>query len=183
MTIRSSIVAALILLTACNPPAACPDCDGEDDPADQAEASPPDLPCGDVNLWTDDMNCGACGNECTIMWPGTQYEAGHCVEGECGPIWSDLFHLYPGDFNCGQYCYAFHNAECVPMGCSELTGLVCITGGGPKGDLCDLGNPHHYAHMDLTASCFERLPDPKVFDPNALGADVDLFARCCCERE
>lgn len=175
--------AALLLLFACNPDAAVESAD-QAAGATEDEEPPPDLPCGDVNLWTDDLNCGACGNECEIMWPGTHYEAGHCVEGECGPVWSELVkHSVNGpDFTCAQACSFQSNSTCVPLGCSGMTAFLCLEGSGEPGDVCDLSHPHNYAHMDLTMSCFETMPNPNTFDPNDIQPGVEMYVSCCCER-
>ena len=36
------------------------------------------------NTQTDDLNCGGCGNACSIV-----DNVGHCAAGKCGPVWSE----------------------------------------------------------------------------------------------
>jgi hypothetical protein len=62
---RSTTLTALLLflsIAGCRGPLPCTGCEeqGED------ESPPDDLPCGGADLMTDNLNCGACGNECAV---------------------------------------------------------------------------------------------------------------------
>ncbi len=178
MTVQTTFpTALLLLLAACNRDnVPCPTCDGEDQ-AEQEEGSLPDLPCGGADLLTDDLNCGTCGNECAVMWPDTDYAAGGCIAGECGPLWSGAFTLLPlpDMATCEQLC-GFGDVACVPKGCSGMTGFVCVIV-GDFGDQCDLGKPTNHATIELTGACDEVIPYPNGLEPS----DYPNFA-CCCER-
>lgn len=168
----------LLHLTACNRPPPCPGCVGEDLAVEnEEEGEPPDLPCGGADLLTDDLNCGACGKTCEVQRPGTQYAAGGCVEGECGPVWSSESSLSPppAEETCAQLC-SFGDVACVPGGCSGLTAYVCVSV-GDFGGPCDFAAPDNPAITQVIGGCDDPIPYPNGYDP---GVCVD-FA-CCCER-
>lgn len=182
MKIRHTLASAILLpllLASCNQREG-------DELADQGEA--PDQgealadqdtdanPCG-ADLQTDDLNCGACGNECEVMWAGTPYATGGCGEGECGPLWSSLFTALPppDELTCRQVC-GFSELECVTAGCSDKTAIMCLSV-GDFGDQCDLGDPANEAYMELTGSCDDPVPYPEGLEPG-----VYPQYRCCCER-
>jgi hypothetical protein len=92
--IFSATLAAIVLL-GCGPAKPC--ADGCDDDVG-SDLPSPDLPtkdlppCGDVDLQTDNQNCGSCGHECYIQ-DGAYFEpewngGGACMTGACGSIWS-----------------------------------------------------------------------------------------------
>src|SRR5690606_20805935 len=123
------LVCAVLALTACGSstptPDPCPDCEGADDmPAEPIT----DLPCGGADLQNDDLNCGACGNECPVEYADGPFEAGNCNGGKCGPRWFAAF-LGPDPGNdveapqmtCEEVCADFE-APCVERGCAGLTG-------------------------------------------------------------
>jgi hypothetical protein len=128
MKIRRLLLIPLALATlACRPPQPCGD--GCDDAADGSSGDtsedpdlppPTDLPCGGADLMTDDLNCGACGNECYVQDTDTAVEGewrggGHCMNGQCGSVWagcdSDQYPtcrtlLEPQGLECGTDCSA-----------------------------------------------------------------------------
>jgi hypothetical protein len=138
--------------------------------------APPDLPCADLDFMTDDLNCGSCGHECPILWPGTDYEAGHCLEGQCGPNWAGFYPMVPtpDPMTCDKMC-GFDGKACVPGGCSGKTGLVCINS-EQLGNHCDLGDPSEQALYDLMGECDEIPPQPGILEPGFYP-----YLNCCCE--
>ena len=86
----------------------------------------PDLPCGGADLMTDNDNCGACENECALAYEGTQWEAGTCQAGECGPQWAECRDSFANYSTCEEVCEAI-DRECVVAGCSGLTALLIDT--------------------------------------------------------
>jgi hypothetical protein len=102
------ILRPLILLSviaaACHDPQPCPDCDEQAE--GEAEEGPPplDLPCGGADFMTDNLNCGSCGNACTVWWEGTDWEAGSCAEGVCGPEWRTCLPVLGEGETCEQLC-------------------------------------------------------------------------------
>ncbi len=174
---RLSSYILTLQIVACNRPSADGESDSEGLTAEgQEEGTVTDLPCGGADLQTDDLNCGACGNECYSMWPETEYAAGECVNGSCSPRWTGWFgHLPPPDIRtCEQIC-AYGNIPCVPRGCSGMTALVCgeYTEWSNR---CDLGDPAHHAMIEFSGECDEPVPYPKDTDDYYL---ID-FA-CCCD--
>jgi hypothetical protein len=160
----------LLQLAGCNRP---PEPGGEDA---EEEGTLSDVPCGGVDLKSDDLNCGSCGNACYVDWPGTKYAAGGCVDGECGPNWTEVGPLAsPPDIQtCEAFC-ALGEFPCVPRGCSGMTAFVC----GKHGDFgneCDLGDPDNYPIVEFTGECDEPIPYPK---------DDELYSfinfACCCD--
>jgi hypothetical protein len=162
----------LLQLVGCNQP--CRDCE---DVAEGEEESVPDLPCAGADLKTDDLNCGACGTSCNVMWPHTKYTAGGCVDGECGRTWTPVGPLPPPPAvqTCEEFC-SLGDIPCVPRGCSGMTAFVCETV-GDFGDQCDLGNPLHEAIIEFSGECDEPIPYPDWFEPE--GFSFINFA-CCC---
>jgi hypothetical protein len=158
------LLAALSLsAVACRDPIPCSDCD---DAAADMEGEPmPDLPCGGADLMTDPLNCGSCGNHCQ-WFPGTEWEAGGCTNGECvGPSWSDC---WPEGFGptCGAICMA-SGATCVATGCSGYTALLMQVGN--DFDPACL-TPEPYATMQ--GSCDDLIP----YESNGT-----TYVRCCCD--
>lgn len=180
MTARHPLAAALLLLAACHQDDSCPDCDGEEladggeDPDTLVDPS-----CPGVDLQTDDLNCGSCGHECRIIWPGTDYAAGGCVEGECGPLWSGERTLLPPPFSltCRELC-GFADQECVPDGCAGLTGYVCIEIWDFESE-CDLSIPMHQPAIEMTGSCDAEPPYLEEFGEFGY---FQRYVNCCCAR-
>lgn len=127
MQAPTSISLTLILLLAgCRQIPPCQDCEddaAEDDAPMSDLPAPPDLPCGGADLLTDNLNCGTCGHECGLWYPDTPLEAGTCVDGVCGPGWSDCLSDVSNASNCAEICALFEYS-CVPNGCSGYTGAV-----------------------------------------------------------
>jgi hypothetical protein len=112
------LVIALLTLAGCRDELPCPDCN------DVADETPPtDLPCGGADLMTDNLNCGSCGHECALWWPETEVGAGFCVDGVCGPGWSDLSAESNLLATCADVCTAF-GQSCVSNGCAGYTGIL-----------------------------------------------------------
>jgi hypothetical protein len=183
---RSAILVLPLLLFSCNPSPPCQDCDSEDvadrgEDQDQGQGEDagvmPDLPCNGADLRTDDLNCGACGNECNVIWPGTEYAAGGCVDSACGPIWTALFTLLPPPetLTCQEIC-GLGDRQCAPRGCSGLTGYVCVSV-GDFGTQCDLGDPLNTPRLEMYGECDEPAPYPNNVEPGDF-----VYLNCCCER-
>ncbi|PRQ06534.1 hypothetical protein [Enhygromyxa salina] len=155
-------LALLANATACRAPLPCPDCDEQDGPEDEQEDGPvPDLPCGGADLMTDNLNCGTCGNECTVFFEGLEWEAGSCQAGECGPIWVECMQEGFGA-TCEELC-KLHEASCVPNGCAGSTALLMAKLYG-----CD---PDDEPIKTMVGACDEPIP----------WSDEDVtHARCCC---
>ena len=162
--------ATLVLLSttvACRDPLPCPDCDEADIAESPDDAEPtPDLPCSGADLMNDNDNCGSCGNECPVWFEGTDWEAGTCVNGVCGPYWTEC--LDYGDENCVEICARF-DRTCVAQGCSGMTGALYYV--GFEGTCRTESAPA----ITMTGSCEEPIP---------WESDVpleDIYAMCCCE--
>jgi hypothetical protein len=170
----------LPLATALLLPLLLASCQRDDELAEQgvADEDPGPPPCGGADLQTDNLNCGSCGTECEIMWPGTHYAAGGCVEGECGPVWSAQFTALPSpdEWDCRKVC-GFGDVDCVPGGCSDKTAFMCVTV-GDFGDQCDLSDPLDEAYMVFEGSCDDPIPYPEGLEPGFYPQ-----YRCCCERD
>jgi hypothetical protein len=78
---------------------------------------PPEMLCGDecVDVMTDDLNCGACGNECTVI-----LGEGGCVDGECSPTWSSCAPADPLTL-CSVICQAEGFDACAVCGLEDLS--------------------------------------------------------------
>ena len=140
----------LVASAACHDQLPCPDCDAGDQAADDSDP-PSDLPCGGADLMTDDLNCGSCGNVCPVRFAGDEWEAGGCVKGECGPIWTDCVIPAFGD-SCDEIC-TVTGGSCVPRGCNEHTAMlfnVEIDGS------CDV--TAHGPHGTMAGACDEPIP-------------------------
>jgi hypothetical protein len=153
----------VVLLAGCGPSDLCPDCVDEE--------PIPDLPCGGADLQTDDLNCGTCGNECWVDGKGTDYEAGSCHEGQCGPHWYYKQYLSAGgpsgEFpkaSCDDVCTE-NSVSCVAEGCSGKTGYMC-----GLGDFTGECPP-----IDWTGPCAMDVPWPDF------GGSVIPVLTCCCE--
>ena len=158
----------LVMSTAChNNRLPCPDCDADDQAADDSDPVP-DLPCGGADLLTDDYNCGSCGNECPVALRGEEWEAGGCVQGECGPTWSDCS---PSGFGetCNEVCEPW--GACVPQGCSGGYTAMLINVG------LDACNPLGGPDGTMTGPCDEPIPWEVNEDGEA------THALCCCKYE
>ncbi|KIG15180.1 Endo-1,4-beta-xylanase A precursor [Enhygromyxa salina] len=154
---------------ACRKPPPCPDCN--DQGVDHVDEGPPvpDLPCGGADLMSDNDNCGACGNACTLWWEGTDWEAGGCVEGACGPQWSAFCAGESSQLNtCDEFCGA-GGRVCVAKGCSGLTAMLFNVGfDGNCGPSEDEG-----PDQTMAGPCDEQIP---WMSDN----EFTLMAICCC---
>lgn len=157
---------------ACRGPVPCPDC-GEQAEADDADAPPadlpplPDLPCGGADIRNDNYNCGSCGNECPLWYEGSEWEAGTCVEGVCGPLWTDCLEQF-GD-TCGEICALGSDQFCVANGCSGFTALLFDT---LVFSPCENPVPDGPAGV-MTGSCDEPIPWQSDFENPPR-------VQCCC---
>lgn len=181
MTLRIHLMivgftAFVVIITACRGPLPCVDCDeyaDEDEPpADVPEPAPslPDLPCGGADLMNDSHNCGSCGNECPLWYEGTEWEAGTCVGGMCGPSWTTCT-TDNGVFTTCEALCGFGTSPCVPHGCSGLTALlfdVLDFSFTP----CDIELSSPYAVM--TGACDEPIPWESDIDSST-------SVQCCCD--
>ena len=167
MTQRSLLLALISLscASACRDPLPCPECeeaDIEDSPDDSD--LPPDLPCGGADLMTDNDNCGGCGNACNVWYEGTDVEAGTCVDGECGPYWTQCNDY--SDSSCAEVC-AGYSRTCVAEGCSGLTAALYYVG---LEGACQTESPA----LTMTGSCDEPIPYESTIEGT-------VHAMCCCE--
>ena len=159
----------LMMATACHDnQLPCPDCGDDDQAADDADPLP-DVPCGGADLLTDDNNCGSCGKQCPVMFRGEEWEAGGCVQGECGPTWSDCWSSGIGE-TCDEICTAT-KGTCVPQGCS----------GGYTAMLFNVGldgwcNPLAGTHGTMTGACDEPIPWEVTIE-------YATETSCCCQYE
>jgi hypothetical protein len=172
-TTRTALILTFIGMlgmSACRDKPTCLEC--EEAAADGDEGIPlPDLPCDGADLMTDNLNCGTCGNECGLYYPGTAYEAGSCREGVCGPGWSSCT---PGDETapwqtCSGLCTAL-GQTCVPNGCAGLTGMMYDV---LFGEGC---HPDFGPVVTLTGGCDEQIP---WMTPT----ENHIEAMCCCDFE
>jgi hypothetical protein len=174
-TIPTTIILAfgVLAMSACRDKLPCAHC--SDDVAAEAEdnddAPLPDLPCGGADLMTDNFNCGSCGHECGLYYPGTEYEAGACKDGACGPGgWSDCeaADVYDPEENCSEICIAL-GRTCVPNGCAGLTGMmfaVNIDGWG-------CGVPENTPVATMSGGCDQPIP----WMPSG---EKPWQVNCCC---
>lgn len=169
-----TLVLLMLSLVACSPGKPCPTCEdvADEDPiVDFGSVS--DLPCGGADLENDHLNCGACGNECSLRF--SEYGVGSCREGECDPAdwepweWPEV----PAQLTCDQVCSdQFTGPEsCVTRGCSDLTALVC---GSIIGQPCQLFYGQ-LADLEFGGACDEPIPWPVEVES---GSPVIY---CCCE--
>ena len=162
------LLTATAVLTGCRNMLPCPDCDDQAEAVDlphEDEAPLPDLPCGGADFMTDSHNCGSCGNECPLWYEGTDWEAGTCVQGECGPRWTTCT-SGEGIFNtCGELCSS-GGLTCFAGGCSGFTAL--LTRVGFDGN-CRPIPPDR----TMTGSCDEPIPWEHTIE-------WDLHVKCCC---
>jgi hypothetical protein len=161
-------------MSACRGKPTCLDCEDAAE-AEDNDASPlsdlpplPDLPCGGADLLTDNLNCGTCGHECGLWYVGTEYEAGTCKEGECGPVWSScIAESINGDWvTCSDICLAL-GENCMANGCSGLTGMMFdVIFGNGCGDFPPI--------VTLTGGCNQPIP---WMTPTENHIEV----ACCCD--
>ena len=122
----------------------------------------PDLPCGGADLMTDNLNCGSCGNECTVFFEGLDWEAGSCQAGKCGPVWIPCLTSVFGA-TCEELCGGL---TCVANGCSGSTGLLFAELYG-----CEVDDE---PIKTMDGACDQPIP----------WSDDDVtHARCCCGGE
>jgi hypothetical protein len=159
-----------VTIAACHDPQPCPDCDEHADEAEAEEGPPtPDLPCGGADFMTDNLNCGSCGNACTVWWEGTDWEGGACAQGVCGPGWPTSCTNGTGGANtCKEIC-ANHGWTCVANGCSGLTAMLFDVSFGWGCDP-DPDGPDR----TMTGSCDEQIP--WMSDDPGFTREV----MCCC---
>lgn len=166
------IVFCMFCMSACRDKPTCLNC-GEDVAAEDNDGTPPpDLPCGGADLMTDNLNCGTCGHECEIWYRDTEYEAGSCNDGVCGPGgWSSCI---PGENtvpwkNCSDICISLGDS-CVPNGCAGLTGMMFATSFDGWG--C---SAYRYTPVvTMSGGCDELIP---WGSPGESLLDV----QCCCD--
>jgi hypothetical protein len=176
---KSSALILVLSLVACRPGQPCPTCEdvaGDDPVADLNSLT--DLPCAGADLETDHLNCGACGNECTLRFSSSKYGVGTCEEGECDPAnWAPMEWPEPTPLTCDELCGSYVDLEdepasCVARGCSGLTALVCSSIMGEScqvfwGELADL---------EFAGACDEPIPWPDIVNDSSL-----RVVYCCCE--
>lgn len=158
--------------SACREKLPCRECDegvADDDGPSPPDLPPmPDLPCGGADLLTDNLNCGTCGHECGLSHPGTEYEAGGCHEGVCGPGgWSDCHGESSDDLwnTCSDLCNVL-GRTCVPNGCAGLTGMMFpVLFGEGCGEFPPVAT--------MTGGCDELIPWMN-------DAEFPWHVECCC---
>jgi hypothetical protein len=163
-------------MSGCRDPMPCPDCVAEDDGNDNDNDNDdgnddtplPDLPCGGADLLTDSLNCGTCGQECALWYPGSEYEAGTCSAGVCGPGWSTCYGEYHSYNTCDEVCAA-SGEGCVPNGCSGYTGLLFELFAFDPG--CD-------AYSDTPVATLTGCDEPI---PWMSTGDEPRQVMCCCD--
>ena len=164
LTLMLSLSAGLM---ACRDPLPCDDCDE----ADAAEAEAPG-PCGGADLQTDNANCGSCGTECYIAFEGTEWEAGGCVNGECGPNWTTcLAPPVDGQITCAEVCeiYAVSGYSCVDEGCGGASALIVDS-------------------LTLSPACSPDVPAEPLTGPGSCNEPIvykledgrERSVHCCC---
>jgi hypothetical protein len=160
-------------MSGCRDKPTCLDCEeaaAEADDNDNDDTPMSDLPCGGADLMTDNLNCGTCGHECVLSYDDTQYEAGSCNEGVCGPGgWSSCI---PGGIgpvaNCSEVCLSL-GRTCVANGCAGLTGMMF---GVLFGQGC---NAYEYTPVALLSGGCDQ-PIPWMMGAGENPRDV----QCCC---
>jgi hypothetical protein len=170
-TTRTTLILTLVItlsMSACRDKPTCLDC-GEDVVAEGNDDTPmPDLPCGGADLMTDNFNCGTCGHECGLYYEETEYEAGTCTAGVCGPVWSSCLPktIYE---NCSEICIAL-GKTCVPNACAGLTGILFYVNFDGWG--CD-GYSYEPA-ATISGGCEEPIPW-------MVTGDNSRHVQCCCD--
>jgi hypothetical protein len=154
-------------LSACRDKPTCLDCEDAAEAEDNDDIPLSDLPCDGADLMTDNLNCGTCGHECFLWYVGTEYEAGTCKEGKCGPVWSTCIEG-PPLANCAEVCAAFSHT-CVANGCSGKTAMLfdALYGAG-------CGPSDGAPVVTLTGGCDEPIP---WMTPTENHIEVT----CCCD--
>jgi hypothetical protein len=143
MTTKSyQLLFILPVLVGCRQPLPCTDCGADDKANDDADEPDPDLPppsdlppCGDVDLLTDNENCGVCGHECTVREPlwrggpgGVQRDHGTCQDGTCSPTWSWCLYTFQGE-TCNSLLGTFGltcTTGCAAMGEDNLAAIMMV---------------------------------------------------------
>jgi hypothetical protein len=156
-------------ISACRDKLPCPDCDEEVAAEDNDDTPLPDLPCGGADLMTDNLNCGTCGHECVLYYAETEYEAGTCTAGVCGPGWSNCAPESDLWENCSDICIAL-GETCVSNGCAGLTGMMFtlnIDGGG-------CGVPEYTPVEIMSGGCDQPIPWMDT-------GENPRHVECCCD--
>jgi len=157
------LIALTMLLGACNRALPCDDCEEVEAEEEADSDPPPDLPCGGADLQTDDQNCGECGNECAVILADTEWEAGGCQAGVCGPTWIGCIN---GPETCEEFCTS-GGTQCVEGGCAGVSGLRVMV---PGIDGCNLETNG----KDPIESC-NTIIDYQSDDPS-----IAIDVVCCC---
>lgn len=173
---RTTLMVAFLVggTLACRASVPCSDYNGvADDKANDDEDMQlpdlPDLPCGGADLKTDNLNCGTCGHECILWFEETQYAAGTCAGGVCGPGWSNCAPGGPNPYpNCAVVCEGL-GQSCVPNGCSGYTGMLfgVLFGWG-------CGPDESEPSATMMGECDEPIPWEKV-------EEDPPHVMCCCD--
>jgi hypothetical protein len=157
--------ALLFCTTGCRQTFPCTDCDEEAD-----DDSPlPDLPCDGADLMNDNSNCGSCGNECALWRADTQWEAGSCDAGVCGPGWNTCAPEGAGS-TCTQIC-ASAETGCVADGCAGVTALLINVGFDGN---CGVTNE---PFKTMSGACDEPISWESPIPP---GEGYNTYVICCC---
>lgn len=157
----------VLCISACRDKPTCRDCEDAAEADDNDVIAVPDLPCDGADLMTDSLNCGTCGHECVLSYPGTEYVAGTCNEGVCGPGgWADC--VQGPEETCSEVCVAL-GENCVPQGCAGLTGMMfdVLFGNG-------CGPNESEPLVTLAGGCDEPIP---WMTPT----ENQLAVICCCD--
>lgn len=172
-TILPLVLSIVFALTGCRDPMPCLDCGLADDDDDEDNGDKPlaDLPCGGADLMTDSLNCGSCGNACVLYYDGTDYEAGACSDGVCGPGWSTCFHEAFAFETCAEVCTAL-GRSCVADGCSGYSGLLFTVDFDGWGCNANLYAPA----ATITGACDQTIPWTAT-------GDDPREVMCCCDFE
>jgi hypothetical protein len=166
-----SFFALLASATGCrNGPLPCPDCDDQADDDSLPDLPPPDdLPCGGADFMNDSYNCGSCGSECTLWYEGTDWEAGTCIDGVCGPQWKTCIGEGSQANTCDEICGST-GLTCVANGCSGMTAMLFdVFSFGSCGPDPDLGGPDG----TMTGPCNEQIPWLTTIE-------TSRQVMCCC---
>jgi hypothetical protein len=176
-TTRTTLILTFVgvfAMSGCRDKPTCLDCeeaaaDADDNDNDNDDTPMPDLPCDGADLMTDNLNCGTCGHECGLSYPGTEYEAGSCNEGVCGPGgWTDCTSGgNDPEENCSVVCISL-GRTCVANGCAGLTGMMfeVIFGQG-------CGVPEWTPVAILSGGCDQPIPWMST-------GENPRHVQCCC---